>query len=121
MNRLSTADSWIMAFGPTLKDIREDEGLTQEELAQKTGLTAMHISHFECGRRLPSLENFRALILALGNYSGCLLDLPDAPRATIRPAIAKAGGTTKYSCNVHDDCTAPDVIGAGHVGMRPSR
>jgi transcriptional regulator with XRE-family HTH domain len=49
--------------------------MTQSELAQKAGMTAMHVSHFECGRRLPSLENFAALMRVLGGHSEYLLEL----------------------------------------------
>lgn len=67
--------SWKTNFGTTLKSIREQEGHTQATLAKATGISAMHISHFECGRRLPSLENFRALMLALGDYCDGVLEL----------------------------------------------
>jgi len=49
--------------------------MTQAELAQKAGMTAMHVSHFECGRRLPNLENFAAMMRALGDHSEYLLEL----------------------------------------------
>ncbi len=69
----------LKQFGKTLREIREQEGLTQEQLAKQSGLTAMHISHYECGRRLPSLENFAAMMRVLGDYSASLLDLDRTP------------------------------------------
>jgi len=69
------SDETLDDFGKLLREIREQEGMTQEELANAAGLTAMHISHFECGRRLPSLRNFAALMRVLGDYSESLLHL----------------------------------------------
>lgn len=51
-----------------LRQIREFRGLTQQELADKTGLAASQISNFECGERTPSLKNLVKLCLAL-DYS----------------------------------------------------
>lgn len=62
-------------FGETLREIRLQEGLTQADLAEACELSPMHISHFECGRRLPNLENFATLMRALGDYCSPLLDL----------------------------------------------
>ncbi len=40
-------------------------GLSQVEVAERCNLKPAAISHFECGRRLPSLANLRSLIQAL--------------------------------------------------------
>jgi transcriptional regulator with XRE-family HTH domain len=64
-----------LVFGSLLREIREESGMTQSELSEKTGISSMHISHFECGRRLPDLHNFAALMRGLGDYSEALLDL----------------------------------------------
>lgn len=76
--RSALRGDWDDEFGRLLKEIREQEGMTQEELARATGLTAMHISHFECGRRLPCLRSFRELMFALGDYCESLLELRHA-------------------------------------------
>lgn len=36
---------------------RERQGMTQMDLALTTGLKTSAISHFECGRRLPTIYN----------------------------------------------------------------
>ena len=71
----------LTRFGQRLREVREQEQMTQSELAQKAGMTAMHVSHFECGRRLPSLENFAALMRVLGDHSEYLLGLEGFPQA----------------------------------------
>lgn len=59
---------WIdpNCFGQRVKCIRESLGLTQEELAEKSGLKASAISHIESGRREPGLTNIRRICKGLG-------------------------------------------------------
>lgn len=45
-----------MDFANRLKDLRATEGLTQDELAKKTGLTKSAISMYELGVREPRYE-----------------------------------------------------------------
>ena len=53
-------------FGQTLKLIREDRGLSQEELAFKTDLHRTYISLLERDRKSPSLRTVTAVATALG-------------------------------------------------------
>jgi len=52
-------------FHQRLRLIREARGMTQADLAKASGINATQIAHFEGGKRLPSLDNFRTLVLAL--------------------------------------------------------
>ena len=52
-------------FQDRLRKARESRGLTQADLAKKTGLQAAAISHFETGQRAPSFDNLRKLSDAL--------------------------------------------------------
>jgi transcriptional regulator with XRE-family HTH domain len=54
-----------MEFAEILRAVREDKGLSQSDLAAKTGLQPSAISHFEAGRRSPSFDNLRRLADAL--------------------------------------------------------
>lgn len=54
-----------MEFAERLKVVREEKGLSQTELAAKTGLQPSAVSHFESGRRSPSFDNLRRLADAL--------------------------------------------------------
>jgi XRE family transcriptional regulator len=49
-----------VAFADTLKRLRLSKGLTQEELANGTGLAKSSISMYESGRRKPSFEVLEA-------------------------------------------------------------
>lgn len=52
-------------FGPTLKSLRTDEGMTQEQLGELVGVTAAYISHIEAGKRQPGPKVRRRLLAAL--------------------------------------------------------
>ncbi|WP_129721393.1 helix-turn-helix domain-containing protein [Xylanivirga thermophila] len=49
-------------FPYRLKQLRENAGLTQDELAKKLNLTQSTIAYYESGRKMPTLEN--AIIIA---------------------------------------------------------
>lgn len=46
-----------MDFGDKLKQIRRNEGLSQEQLAEKIGVSRQAITKWETGRGLPDVEN----------------------------------------------------------------
>jgi transcriptional regulator with XRE-family HTH domain len=52
-------------FPDILRKTREEKGLSQADLAEKTGFQPSAISHFEAGRRSPSFDNLRRLADAL--------------------------------------------------------
>ena len=51
-----------MTFGDRLKQIRADQGLSQEQLAEKIGVSRQAITKCETNRGLPDAENM--IILA---------------------------------------------------------
>lgn len=51
-------------FGARLRGLREDAGLTQEQLSSKTGLHVTYISGLERGRRNPTLSVLTSLARA---------------------------------------------------------
>ncbi len=48
-------------FPYNLKKAREIKGLSQTELAKRSGLQPSAVSHFETGRRTPSFDNLKRL------------------------------------------------------------
>ena len=50
----------------TLKEERLKKGLTQQQLADILGITRQTISHIECGRIKPSIDNAKAIADVLG-------------------------------------------------------
>lgn len=61
-------------FGPVLKRVRLEHDLTQEQLADASGLHRTEISLLERNRRKPLLETVVALCRGLGITPGELLD-----------------------------------------------
>jgi transcriptional regulator with XRE-family HTH domain len=60
-------------FGSRLKTVRESRGLSQSDLAAKTGLQPSAISHFETNSRSPSFDNLKRLADALNVSTDHLL------------------------------------------------
>ncbi len=63
-------------LGQSVKEARENKGLTQLSLSLETGLSKAFLSDLECGRRNPSFETLCRLAKALQIDLGKLLDLP---------------------------------------------
>ena len=53
-------------FAKKLEELRENSGLTREELAEDVGLSSRHISALERGERCPTLNTMEKLIRTLG-------------------------------------------------------
>lgn len=60
-------------FGDHLRKLRQKQGLTQEELAEKAGMHFTYVGQIERGLRNPSLINLRKLAKALKIDGGELL------------------------------------------------
>ena len=53
-------------FGPRLKELREQAGLTQRALAARAGISQRAVSHYEQGLHDPTWPSVLALATALG-------------------------------------------------------
>ena len=56
-NILSMGNGMLRIAGTKIRKLREDLGLTQEDLAKSVGLSSEYISLLELGRRSPSLDS----------------------------------------------------------------
>lgn len=54
------------SLGPRLRNLRCDRGLTQEDLAAKSGLSRVHISNIERGAALPGRNALDAITATFG-------------------------------------------------------
>lgn len=75
-------------FAARLKAVRESRGLSQSDLAEKTGLQPSAVSHFETGGRSPSFENLRRLADALSVTTDYLIGREASPNVA-GPAVGK--------------------------------
>jgi len=72
---VSRADDPAVAhFGTRLREARERLGLTQEEVAQRSGVHATEVSRIEAGKRDPQISTLRRLAKAVDVKPGQLLD-----------------------------------------------
>ena len=90
-------------FGARLRDLRASAGLTQEELAERAGLTAKTISLLERGeRKRPYPHTVRSLADAL--------ELSERERAVLTAAIPRRSGNTPVA--VEAAATHPSALPA---------
>ena len=65
-NRGSTANRWCAILGPKIAEHRKSQGMTQRDLAEKTGIDQAAISRIESGRANPTLNSLEALVEGVG-------------------------------------------------------
>jgi transcriptional regulator with XRE-family HTH domain len=63
---MSKREPLLAALGRNVRRRREPRALTQEKLAEKSGLDPTYISDIERGRRNPGIKNVAKLAKALG-------------------------------------------------------
>ena len=69
---MARAPRWA-GFGERLKQARENAGLTQEELAERLGLSEQSIYYWEAGQHFPRPKHLRELIALLRTPADWLL------------------------------------------------
>lgn len=61
------------AIGARIKEARVTKGITQEQLAEKTGVNTTYVSDIERGAKFPSLSLFIKIVDELGVSSDYIL------------------------------------------------
>jgi transcriptional regulator with XRE-family HTH domain len=80
--------SQLAEFGRQIRRLREELGLTQEQLAARSGLSAIYIGTIENGKRDPSLSTVHALAKGLAiTTSGLFGSLPPLSAAAYEVAL----------------------------------
>lgn len=69
-----TDDPCMGDLGTNLREARERLGLTQEQVAERSGVHATEVSRIEAGKRDPQVSTVRKLASALQMPAGQLLD-----------------------------------------------
>ncbi len=60
-------------LGHQIQKLRKETGLTQEEFAEKLGISRTHMGHIEQGRKTPSIKLMEKIAKALKVSAGKLL------------------------------------------------
>lgn len=69
-----TDDGRMASLGTNLREAREKLGLTQEQVAERSGVHATEVSRIEAGKRDPQVSTLRRLAEAVEVKPGRLLD-----------------------------------------------
>ena len=70
-------DIMEITLGKRLKELREENNLTQKELAEKLSINAVTYLHYEKGQRQPSLELIAEIAVFYGVSVDYLLGIKD--------------------------------------------
>ena len=115
-------DAVLTSIGESLRAAREQQGLTLEEAAARSGISKSHLSRLESSERQPSVASLLALAGAFGVTVGTLfgetagpmplgISPPDAPRR-------ESNGLTIAACSGY---AGSSVIDALRVTVSPDR
>lgn len=114
-----------MDFAQRVKRLREDRGLTQEELAASLGLTRPAVGRWESGRSKPRLDKLDQLAALLGTSAYYLLngDGPERVESSAASATVpmRAIGVTCMGDGDEDNADAvvevPEGVATRHPGL----
>jgi transcriptional regulator with XRE-family HTH domain len=63
-----------LAVGKAVKCLRDDAKMTQQQVAEESGVHSTYISHLEKGRRNPTLGTLHSVAASLGVESADILN-----------------------------------------------
>lgn len=79
---MTSAYNETIAFGQRLRALRAERGISQDELAERTGIHSTAVGRLERGKREPRLKTILRLAEGLNARPGRLLDHLGARRLT---------------------------------------
>jgi transcriptional regulator with XRE-family HTH domain len=82
---MASSPAFQLALGEAVKDRRQELGLTQEQLANETGLHQRWISNVETGKRNPSYASLRRLAAGLELSVSQLIERTEQIEGDARP------------------------------------
>lgn len=101
-------------IGKRIRKFRKAYGLSQEQLAEKVGISPTHMSHIETGNTKLSLPVFIAIAEALDVQTDELLhDSPHSAKALLKQEVAEI----LDSCSVYEMHVLTDVIKAVKISL----
>lgn len=98
---------YLQETGQRIMDRRKKLGLTQEALAEKSGVTTQFVSYAESGKRAMRPENLMRIAAALGVSTDYLLtgDIIDKDKLLLSEKLDKlAASEVRIVENIIDEC-----------------
>lgn len=105
----------ISLIGKYIKDYRKERGWTQEELAQKSGMSKISIGNYERGDRCPTLDNLQKIADALEVPVNCFVDGTEY-RQLVRADVANYTGDGLLAYLQHLNCNTYSAKENGRRG-----
>ncbi len=101
-------------IGQRIRKFRKAQGISQEQLAEKVGISTTHMSHIETGNTKLSLAVFADLAMALEVRTDELLfDIEPASKTT---ALNEIAGVLE-GCSAAQSQVIKDIVVASKVSM----
>lgn len=105
--RMLDVKLYLQETGQRIMDRRKKLGLTQEALAEKSGVTTQFVSYAESGKRAMRPENLMRIAAALGVSTDYLLtgDIIDKDKLLLSEKLDKlAASEVRIVENIIDEC-----------------
>ncbi len=64
----------VTGFAQRLRDLRQQQHLTQQDLAKRADIHYTHIGRYEAGKSMPAADTLRRIAEALGTTADFLID-----------------------------------------------
>src|SRR5205814_1693354 len=104
-----------MRYGERLKQLREGAGLTQEQLAERSGVNLWTLRGYEQGRREPNWKAALSLAAALGVAAEAFADCEEGASEDADQQDQRPRGRPRKAAG-----TAQAGRSAGEAGQQPS-
>lgn len=88
----------VKLLGASIKKARLAKGLTQEQLAEVVGITAVHVKQLESGRRKPSID----LLYVLAHTLNISIDSIFFPERNVGSDLQDKIERSLTNCSLHE-------------------
>jgi len=79
----------MTSCGPRISELRENNNLTQEELAKNLGITRASLSHYETSRREPDYETLTKIADYFQVSLDYLMGRTDDPKPSVNESVQR--------------------------------
>lgn len=102
-------------IGQRIRKARKANNMSQEQLAEKVGISTTHMSHIETGNTKLSLPVFVDIACALSVHTDELLyDMSQLNKTSVKQEISDI----LDSCTTSEACILLDILKASKIALR---
>ncbi len=96
MPRRTTTSPFMLSFGARMRSLRQELGLSLDQLARKTGISKGHLSSIECGFAAITTETIERIAKGLELSPFLLLAFPDEDKLAAIVDLVRQLPTTRH-------------------------